>query len=156
LSVFICGVSTNDLCGIPDRFVLYIEFSSPQIFLISFILVPCRCSEYEIRRKADAMSTNGLSDLGYKWILLDDCWAHTERDENGELQPSPKLFPHGMPALIDYVHQRGLKLGLYTCLGTETCKKGRPGSYNNYETDANTFAKWGVSLLSPVVTVVFL
>jgi hypothetical protein len=119
---------TNDLCGIPDR-----------------------CSEYEIRRKADAMATNGMSELGYKWILLDDCWAHTERDENGELQPSPKLFPRGMANLIDYVHERGLKLGLYTCVGTETCKKGRPGSYNNYEVDANTFAKWGVSKIKAVV-----
>jgi alpha-galactosidase len=61
---------TNDLCGIPDR-----------------------CSEYEVRRKADAMVENGMVALGYKWILLDDCWSDTSRDVNGELQPSPKLFP---------------------------------------------------------------
>jgi len=115
---------TNDLCGIPDR-----------------------CSEYEVRRKADAMVANGMVALGYKWILLDDCWSHTERDENGELQPSPKLLPSGMTALIKYVHSRGMKMGLYSCVGTETCKKGRPGSYNNYEVDANTFAKWGADMV---------
>ena len=50
--------------------------------------------------------------LGYKWILLDDCWADTERDANGELQPSPKLFPSGMKSLAEYVHKRGMYLGL--------------------------------------------
>jgi alpha-galactosidase len=115
---------TNDFCGIPDR-----------------------CSEYEVRRKADAMAEQGMVEMGYKWILLDDCWAHTERDENDELQPSPKLFPSGMPALADYVHNLGMKLGLYTCVGTETCKKGRPGSYGHYETDANTFAKWKIDMV---------
>jgi len=115
---------TNDLCGIPDR-----------------------CSEYEVKRKADAMASNGMRDLGYKWMLLDDCWSHTERDANGELQPSPKLFPSGMPALASYLHERGLLLGLYSCVGTETCKKGRPGSYGHYEIDANTFAKWGIDMV---------
>ena len=115
---------TNDLCGIPDR-----------------------CSEYEVRNKADAMVSQGMVAIGYKWILLDDCWAHTERDANGELQPSPKLFPSGMPALVDYVHSRGMKIGLYTCVGTETCKKGRPGSYGHYQQDADTFAKWKVDMV---------
>mmetsp|Transcript_20268 Transcript_20268/g.33923 ORF Transcript_20268/g.33923 Transcript_20268/m.33923 type:complete len:427 (+) Transcript_20268:51-1331(+) len=115
---------TNDLCGIPDR-----------------------CSEYEVRNKADAMVAQGMVEMGYKWILLDDCWSDKERDENGELQPSPRLFPSGMPALADYLHERGLNLGLYTCIGTETCKKGRPGSYGYYETDANTMAKWGIDMV---------
>lgn len=115
---------TNEICGIPDR-----------------------CSEFEIRNKADAMVANGMVDMGYDWILLDDCWAHTERDENDELQPSPKLFPSGMAALSSYVHSKGMKLGLYTCIGTETCKKGRPGSYGHYEIDANTFAKWDIDMV---------
>jgi alpha-galactosidase len=52
-----------------------------------------------------------------------------------------------MPALADYLHQRGMKLGLYTCVGTETCKKNRPGSYGHYETDAKTMAKWGIDMV---------
>lgn len=115
---------TNDLCGIPDR-----------------------CSEYEVRNKADAMVKEGMTALGYKWMLLDDCWSHTERDANGELQPSPHLFPSGMKALADYVHSKGMYLGLYTCVGTETCKKKRPGSYGHYVTDANTMAKWGIDMV---------
>jgi len=115
---------TNDLCGIPDR-----------------------CSEYEVRNKADAMVAQGMVELGYKYILLDDCWSDHERDENGELQPSPHLFPSGMKALADYLHERGMLLGLYSCVGTETCKKNRPGSYGYYETDANTFAKWGADMV---------
>lgn len=115
---------TNDLCGIPDR-----------------------CSEYEVRNKADAMVKQGMVQLGYKWMLLDDCWSDTDRDANGELQPSPKLFPSGMKALADYLHERGMYLGLYSCVGTETCKKNRPGSYGHYQTDANTFAKWGADMV---------
>jgi alpha-galactosidase len=115
---------TNDLCGIPDR-----------------------CSEYEVRNKADAMVSQGMVQMGYRWMLLDDCWSDSDRDANGELQPSPKLFPSGMKALADYLHERGMYLGLYSCVGTETCKKNRPGSYGHYETDANTFAKWGADMV---------
>jgi alpha-galactosidase len=93
------------------------------------------------------MVANGMVELGYKWMLLDDCWSDTERDVNGELQPSPKLFPNGMKSLADYLHTKGMYLGLYSCIGTLTCKKGRPGSYGNYLTDANTFAKWGIDMV---------
>jgi alpha-galactosidase len=93
------------------------------------------------------MVANGMRDMGYKWMLLDDCWSDTERDSNGELQPSPKLFPSGMKALADYIHANGMYLGLYSCVGTETCKKGRPGSYGHYVIDANTFAKWGADMV---------
>jgi len=115
---------TNDVCGTPDR-----------------------CSEYEVKNKAQAMVANGMTVLGYKWILLDDCWSDKERDANGELQPSPNLFPSGIASLADYLHNLGMKLGMYSCVGTKTCKKDRPGSYQNYVTDANTFAKWGVDMV---------
>lgn len=115
---------TNDLCGIPDL-----------------------CSEFEVRNKADAMVESGMTALGYTWMLLDDCWSAHDRDENGELQPMPDFFPSGMAALADYLHERGMKLGLYSCVGVETCKRNRPGSYGHFETDANTFAKWGVDMV---------
>lgn len=88
-----------------------------------------------------------MRDLGYEWILLDDCWSDHERDANGELQPNPIQFPSGMAALADYIHLNQMKLGLYTCVGTETCKKDRPGSYGYYERDANTLAGWGVDMI---------
>ena len=115
---------TNEICGIPDR-----------------------CSEWEVKKKAKSMVDQGLTDLGYKWVLLDDCWSDTDRDENGELQPSPHLFPSGMKNLADSLHAMGMYLGLYTCIGTKTCKKSRPGSYGHYETDANTMAKWGIDMV---------
>lgn len=115
---------TNDLCGIPDF-----------------------CSEHLVKEVADAFVEQGLVELGYKWLLLDDCWSAKDRDENGELQPNKLLFPHGMEALSEYVHERGLKLGLYTCIGTKTCKRDRPGSYGYYETDANTMAKWNIDMV---------
>lgn len=115
---------TNDLCGIPDL-----------------------CSEFEVRNKCDAMVDQGMVELGYKWMLLDDCWSAHDRDANGELQPMPDFFPSGMKALADYLHERGMKLGLYSCVGTETCKRNRPGSYGHFETDANTFAKWGIDMV---------
>merc|ERR1719353_83454 len=52
-----------------------------------------------------------------------------------------------MTALADYVHDKGLKLGLYTSVGDETCKGGRPGSFGNYETDAKTLTGWGVNMI---------
>lgn len=60
-------------------------------------------------------------------LQLDDCWAATNRTADGNLQPDPTRFPSGIPALADYVHQRGLYLGLYTCAGPVTCKYNRTG-----------------------------
>lgn len=69
------------------------------------------------------MVAQGMVSMGYRWVLLDDCWAHTERDAQDRLQPSPRLFPSGIKALADYLHSIDMKLGLYTCIGTQTCKK---------------------------------
>jgi alpha-galactosidase len=76
--------------------------------------------------------------------LLDDCWASVDRDANGNIQPDPTRFPSGIPALANYVHERGLLLGLYTCAGERTCKYNRTGSGGHQQADANTFASWTV------------
>jgi len=52
-----------------------------------------------------------------------------------------------MKSLVDYVHNLGLKMGLYTCIGTQTCRDGRPGSYGHYQQDANTLASWGIDFV---------
>lgn len=103
-----------------------------------------RCHEREVRSVADALVESGMRSLGYEYVVLDDCWAAQERDSDGRLQPKTSEFPSGMSALANYVHDRGLKLGLYTCVGTFTCREHRPGSFGNYELDAATFAEWGV------------
>jgi len=93
---------------------------------------------------ADHMAADGYKDVGYQYIDIDDCWALKERDpKTMELVPDPTRFPSGMKALADYVHSKGLKLGTYGDMGTLTCG-GYPGSKFTMETDANTFARWGI------------
>src|SRR5471030_1621374 len=66
-----------------------------------------------IRQTADAMATNGMKDAGYQYVNIDDCW-HGQRDAQGFIQPDPQRFPSGIKALADYVHSKGLKLGIYS------------------------------------------
>lgn len=109
-------------------------------------LIPCEndfCNEQEIQAIAQAMATNGMKELGYTYINLDDCWAG-ERLPNGTITPDSKRFPSGMKNLADYVHSYGLKLGLYTDVGNFTCHGNRPGSWGYYQEDADTYASWGI------------
>ena len=98
-----------------------------------------------IKGMADAMVSSGLRDAGYTYINIDDCW-HGQRDADGFIQPDPKHFPNGMKALADYVHARGLKLGIYSDAGSETCA-GRPGSLGHEYQDALQYARWEVDYL---------
>ncbi|CAL5342401.1 unnamed protein product [Camellia sinensis] len=90
----------------------------------------------------DAMVSTGLAALGYEYINLDDCWAELNRDSKGNLVPNVTIFPSGMKTLADYVHSKGLKIGIYADAGTLTCDKRMPGSLGYEEHDANTFASW--------------
>ena len=73
-----------------------------------------------VKKTADIIVSSGLKDAGYEYIVLDDGWmVKDHRDKNGDLVPDPVKFPHGMKALIDYVHYKGLKFGLYNCAGTQ-------------------------------------
>jgi alpha-galactosidase len=105
------------------------------------------CSEHMVKTTADAMVKEGMLELGYNYVTVDDCWSATTRDENGNLRADAKAFPSGIKSLADYVHAKGLSLGLYTCVGTKTCKGDRPGSYGHYEQDARTLASWGVDFI---------
>ena len=86
----------------------------------------CDIDETLIKRTADAIVSSGLRDAGYVYVNLDDCW-HGERDAAGNIQPDPQRFPSGMKALGDYLHERGLKFGIYSDAGAMTCA-GRPGA----------------------------
>ena len=105
----------------------------------------CDIDEKTIRGMADAMVKSGMKDAGYEYINIDDCW-HGERDELGFIQPDPERFPSGMKALSDYVHKKGLKLGIYSDAGWKTCG-GKPGSRGYEYQDAQTYAKWGIDYL---------
>ena len=100
-------------------------------------------SEHLVRSMADKMVEDGYLESGYEYLIVDDCWLATKRDENNRLQPDPLRFPSGIRALADYVHSKGLKFGIYEDYGTLTCG-GYPGSIEHLELDANTFAEWTV------------
>lgn len=95
---------------------------------------------------ADALVSTGLRDAGYTIVQLDDGWMAKKRDEQGRISADKERFPRGMRFLADYLHTRGLKLGVYSSAGATTCA-GYPGSYNHEELDANTYASWGVDYL---------
>jgi alpha-galactosidase len=96
-----------------------------------------------VREIADAIIASGMRDAGYVYVNIDDTWQGV-RDANGTLQSNHK-FPD-MKALADYLHLKGLKLGIYSSPGPRTCA-GYPGSYGHEEQDARTFAAWGVDYL---------
>ncbi|XP_046572082.1 alpha-galactosidase A-like [Haliotis rubra] len=108
---------------------------------------PDNCiSENLYMRMADIIAAEGYKEAGYQYVCIDDCWLSKSRDSNGRLQPDPDRFPHGMKALADYIHSKGLKIGIYEDVGLMTCAK-YPGSQGHYEMDAQTFAEWGIDLL---------
>lgn len=105
----------------------------------------CDVDENLIRQMADAMVASGMKDAGYEYINIDDCW-HGERDKEGNIQVNKERFPSGMKALADYVHSRGLKIGIYSDAGHKTCA-GYPGSRGHEYQDARTYAQWGIDYL---------
>lgn len=103
----------------------------------------CDANDAVVRVQADAMVTSGMKSVGYTYILIDDCWQGT-RDATGHIVPNGK-FPD-MRALADYVHGKGLKIGIYSSPGPKTCA-GYSGSYGHEEQDAQTYAAWGMDYL---------
>lgn len=96
-----------------------------------------------LRAQADAMVSSGMRDAGYIYVNIDDTWEG-ERDAKGMIHANDK-FPD-MKALADYVHSKGLKLGIYSSPGAKTCAKYE-GSYGHEEQDAQTWAAWGMDYL---------
>ncbi|MBO4261923.1 MAG: glycoside hydrolase family 27 protein [Clostridia bacterium] len=99
-----------------------------------------------IKEIADRMVDDGYLDCGYDYLVIDDCWSELKRDEKGRLVPDHIKFPNGMKALADYVHSKGLKFGIYSCVGNYTCA-GYPASFEYEFIDAETFAEWGIDYL---------
>ncbi|MBO3085465.1 ricin-type beta-trefoil lectin domain protein [Cellulomonas sp. zg-ZUI188] len=113
----------------------------------------CNINETLIRQMADAIVSKGLRDLGYKYVVVDDCWFNPNRDAQGNLQGDPQRFPSGMKALGDYLHARGLLFGIYQGPLDQTCAQyfdsypGSTGSLGHEYQDARQFAAWGVDYL---------
>jgi alpha-galactosidase len=103
----------------------------------------CKVSDAIVRAQADAMAKSGMKAVGYEYVNIDDCWEGV-RDSKGVIHPNSK-FPD-MKALADYVHSKGLKLGIYSSPGPKTCG-GYEGSYQHEKQDAETYARWGIDYL---------
>jgi alpha-galactosidase len=109
-------------------------------------------NETLIKGVADTFVSSGMKDVGYQYVNLDDCWMNG-RDASGKIQVNASRFPSGMAALADYVHGKGLKIGLYSTPGTQTCANiysgytGGVGSLGHETSDAQTYASWGIDYL---------
>lgn len=97
----------------------------------------------KVRAAADAMVASGLADVGFRFVNIDDAWEG-ERDEDGRIQTNEK-FPD-MAVLADHCHSHGLKLGIYSSPGPQTCA-GYVGSYQHELRDARQWAAWGIDLV---------
>ena len=105
----------------------------------------CQIDDAAIREVADALVTSGMKQAGYLYVNIDDCWQG-ERDASGTMRPHPQRFPD-LKALADYVHAKGLKIGIYSSPGPRTCA-GFEGSYGHEQQDARTWAEWGIDFLT--------
>jgi alpha-galactosidase len=95
----------------------------------------------KVRAAADAFISSGLADHGWTYINIDDGWEAPERSAKGEILTNEK-FP-AMKSLSDYLHSQGLRLGIYSSPGPQTCG-GFLGSYQHEKQDAETWAAWGI------------
>ena len=102
-----------------------------------------RVDDATVRAAADALVSTGMKDAGYIYVNIDDTWEG-QRDAQGRIQTNKK-FPD-MKALADYVHSKGLKLGIYSSPGPKTCA-GYEGSYGHEQQDAQSYADWGIDYL---------
>ena len=117
---------------------------------------PNNCiSEKLFREIADAMVSGGWRDAGYTYLSLDDCWQANERAANGSIIPNSTRFPSGMKALGDYIHGKGLRFGLYTAMGAESCcgypafgcRTVQNGGCEQARRDAQTYVSWGIDYI---------
>lgn len=118
---------------------------TPQMGWNSWNKFASNINEQLIRETADVMVEKGLLDAGYIYLNIDDCW-HGERDERGFIHENKEKFPAGMKSLADYVHSKGLRFGIYSDAGVQTCGCF-PGSLGHEYQDAYTYASWGVDYL---------
>ncbi|MFH1196210.1 MAG: glycoside hydrolase family 27 protein [bacterium] len=140
LSLFLAMFSSNIFSQKFEKLAL-----TPPMGWNSWNNFACNVDEKLIRETADAIVSSGMKDAGYVYVNIDDCW-HGQRDSLGFIHPDPERFPSGMKALADYIHSLGLKLGIYSDAGWQTCGS-KPGSRGREFQDALTYAQWEIDYL---------
>ncbi len=150
--------ATNELGRSTSQFRIVVGPTiclTPPLGWNSWTCWACAVDDEEVRAAADAFVKTGLIDHGWTYINIDDCWSiqpnskdpilgGSARDTNGMINTNKK-FPD-MNALSEYVHHRGLKLGIYSSPGPQTCA-GYTGTYGYETQDAERFAEWGIDYL---------
>ncbi len=134
------GVASSQLTIVGGRHKLAL---TPPMGWNSWNVWGTSVDDAKVRAAADWMVRSGLAAHGFRYINIDDAWEGG-RDEHGNITTNEK-FPD-MKALADYVHSKGLKLGIYSSPGPKTCA-GFEGSYLHEQQDADTFAAWGIDLI---------
>lgn len=112
---------------------------------LSWNSVQGNISQKIIEQAVELFQNKGLYECGWNHIMMDDLWQGT-RKADGTPQPNASRFPNGLKTVADYVHQNGMKFGLYTDAADRTCA-GAFGSYGYEEIDAKTYAEWGVDVV---------
>ncbi|KAL7906729.1 glycoside hydrolase family 27 protein [Trichoderma velutinum] len=118
---------------------------TPQMGWNNWNTFACSVSSTLLTNTAKLLTEYGLQDLGYKYVVLDDCWS-SGRDANGKLVADTTKFPDGMGAVADELHEQGFLFGMYSSAGEMTCAR-YAGSLDYEENDAQSFADWGVDYL---------
>jgi alpha-galactosidase len=122
-AVFICFAMLGTILAIDNGLG-----KTPPMGWNSWNHFDCNISETIVKATADRIVELGLDKKGYVYVNLDDCWQIARDNTTKVIIEDKKNFPSGMGALAKYVHDKGLKFGLYSDAGTNTCQ-GRPGSY---------------------------
>lgn len=112
---------------------------------LSWNSVQGNISQKIIEQAVELFQNKGLYECGWNHIMMDDLWQGT-RKTDGTPQPNASRFPNGLKTVADYVHQNGMKFGLYTDAADRTCA-GAFGSYGYETIDAKTYAEWGVDVV---------
>lgn len=121
--------------------------SIPQMGWSSWYTYGCDITADKIKHQTDVMVNSGLYELGFRYILIDDCWqARARNSTDNKLYADPIKFPNGMQEVVDYIHSKNLSAGIYSSAGVKTCA-GYPGSLGYEFVDAQQYADWGFDYL---------
>ena len=148
------GIYIREMLALALAFALYVEAKAlpgglgrlPVMGWNTWNAYRCEINAEIVMQNAERMANMGLKELGYTYINLDDCWSADERDAHGRLFADPLRFPQGISHMSTQLHDMGYKFGIYSSAGIKTCE-GYPASLGYEQTDAQTFAAWGVDLL---------
>jgi len=150
--------ATNKLGTTNRKFMIVVGDQialTPPLGWNSWNCFACAIDQDKVKAAADAMVNSGLADHGWCYINIDDCWmvkpesddsvvGGITRDAAGNMNTNKK-FPD-VKALTEYVHQKGLKIGIYSGPGPQTCA-GYEACYQHENVDARRFSDWGFDYL---------